>query len=42
MEVFGEVRGVVVVVKGTFVFIIVGVESFSSLAYIGFAAIWAG
>jgi hypothetical protein len=42
MEVSGEVLGAVVVVKGTFVFIIAGVESSSGLAYIGFVAIWAG
>jgi len=42
VEVFGEVGGAVVVVKGTFVFVIAGVESSAGLAYIGFVAIWAG
>ena len=42
MKVFGEVRGAVVVVEGTFVFVIAGVELSPSLAYIGFVAIWAG
>jgi hypothetical protein len=42
MEAFGKVGGAAVVVKGTFVFVIVGVESASSLAYISFVAIWAG
>ena len=42
MEVFGEVGGAAVVVKGTFVFIIAGLESSSGLVYIGFVATWAG
>jgi len=42
MEMYGEVSGEVVVVKGTFVFVVAGVESSVGLAYIGFVAIWAG
>jgi hypothetical protein len=42
MDVFGEVRDVVVVVKGTFVFVIADVESCTGLAYIDFVVIWAG
>jgi hypothetical protein len=37
-----EIRGVAVVVKGNFVFIVMSGKSSSSLIYVGFVAIWAG
>jgi hypothetical protein len=41
MKVLCEVRGAAVV-EGTFVFVIAGLESSSSLAHVGIVAIWAG
>jgi hypothetical protein len=42
MEVLCEVRGAAVVVEGTFVLVMVDLESSSGLAHVGFVAIWAG
>jgi hypothetical protein len=42
MEGLCEFRGVAVVVKGNFVFIVMNVKLPSSLTYVGFVANWAG
>jgi hypothetical protein len=39
MEVLCEVRGAAVVVEGTFVFVIAGIESSFGLAHVGFVTV---